>query len=727
MKGAARAVNQTDIESLCQPIESVFAAWKRREKTPSPEAFDTVHRALDLLGQMVAAAADGQAAVNQQQISESVQLLHDLIESGTPSVSKVEPQAPAAAVPDEKAGAGEPEIESRPPAEKPPKVEEPAARPTVPAPAALVETVRISTAKLDALLLEAEEMLSVKLTAGQRIADLRQVKTVFEQWKKEWAKAYPEVRELRKKETDARRNETMTASQSPLLDFLDWNLTSIKSLESRFDALARSAEQDRHAAGKMVDDLLVDSKKLLMLPFSTVLGLFPKLIRDLSRDQGKEVELVMRGGEVEMDKRILEEMKDPLIHILRNCVDHGIEKPEQRARLNKPARATITVIISQVDGNKVEILVADDGAGISVAKVKEAAVRHRRITEEAARTLTDPEALALIFQSDVSTSPIITELSGRGLGLAIVREKAEKLGGRALVETDPPRGTTFRILLPLTLATFRGILVETGGQVFVIPTANVERVERIKPEDIKTVENRETISLNGRAVAFARLEEVLELPGQQKPERGAPFLPAVVLGAAGQRIAFGVAAVLNEEEVLVKRLGKPLSRVRNIAGATVLGSGKAVPILNAADLLKSAMKLSATARRAVTADNEPAHTKTILVVEDSITSRMLLKSILESSGYEVRTAVDGLDAWATLHSEDFDLVVSDVEMPRLNGFDLTARIRSDPKLAGKPVVLVTALSTREDRERGIDVGANAYIVKSSFDQGNLLEAIRRLT
>ena len=175
-----------------------------------------------------------------------------------------------------------------------------------------------------------------------------------------------------------------------------------------------------------------------------------------------------------------------------------------------------------------------------------------------------------------------------------------------------------------------------------------------------------------------------------------------------------------------KRLGKPLSRVRNIAGATVLGSGKAVPILNADDLMKSAMKLSATSRRAAAAASEPARTKSILLAEDSITSRMLLKTILESAGYRVRTAVDGMDAWTALHDEEFDLVVSDVEMPRLNGFGLTAKIRGDRKLAEKPVVLVTALSSREDRERGIDAGANAYIVKSSFDQGNLLEAIRRL-
>jgi two-component system chemotaxis sensor kinase CheA len=229
-------------------------------------------------------------------------------------------------------------------------------------------------------------------------------------------------------------------------------------------------------------------------------------------------------------------------------------------------------------------------------------------------------------------------------------------------------------------------------------------------------------------VALARLAEVLELPAAQHNSGAVEpaATPAVILGTGDQRVAFAVDAVLDELEVLVKRLAKPLARVRNIAGATVLGSGRVTPILNVADLLKSARKTSGLARVVTKAKPAKAQAKVILVVEDSITSRMLLKGILESAGYQVKTAVDGMEALTTLRAEHFDLVVSDVEMPRLNGFDLTARIRADRKLAELPVVLVTALETREDRERGIDVGANAYLIKSSFDQSNLLEAVRRL-
>jgi two-component system chemotaxis sensor kinase CheA len=423
-------------------------------------------------------------------------------------------------------------------------------------------------------------------------------------------------------------------------------------------------------------------------------------------------------------------MKDPLIHLLRNCVDHGIETPDVRARVGKPARAAITLAVSQVNGSTVEILVSDDGAGIVAEKVKESAIKHGFLSADDARQLGDAESHALIFHAAVSTSPIITRLSGRGLGLAIVREKAEKIGGRVSVESQPGQGTRFRIVLPSMLATFRGVLIEAAGRLFVVPTAHVERVARVKAADVQTVEGREAIALSGRAVARVRLADVLELPHAALPRaerNGEPpaSTPVVVIGAGDQRIAFAVDAVLGEQEVLVKRLGNPLSRVRNIAGATVLGSGRVVPILNVADLLKSARRTGSSAAR-VAAAAKPAEATTVLVAEDSITSRMLIKSILESAGYKVKTAVDGMEAFTLLRAEKFDLVVSDVEMPRLNGFDLTARIRADKKLAELPVVLVTALETREDRERGIDVGANAYIIKSSFDQSNLLDAVRRL-
>ncbi len=243
-----------------------------------------------------------------------------------------------------------------------------------------------------------------------------------------------------------------------------------------------------------MDDLVEDMKRVSMLPFSTLLESFPKLVRDLSRDCGKDAELNIVGGEIEIDRRILEEIKDPLIHLVRNCIDHGIETPKQREERGKPPRATIRIAIFPKSADKVEIVVSDDGAGIDVQKVQAASVKLGLVSEEDAVKMDEQQAAGLIFKSGVSTSPMITEISGRGLGLAIVREKAEKVGGTVSVETQPGVGTTFRLILPLTLARFRGILVRVGESLFVLPTRHVQRVLRVGRDEIKSAENRETIA-----------------------------------------------------------------------------------------------------------------------------------------------------------------------------------------------------------------------------------------
>ncbi len=283
------------------------------------------------------------------------------------------------------------------------------------------------------------------------------------------------------------------------------------------------------------------------------------------------------------------------------------------------------------------------------------------------------------------------------------------------------------MVVPVTLATFRGNLVRVSEQLFVLPSTNVERVARAKKEAIQTVENRETLVFDGQPVSLIRLADALELKTAGNRQQTADaYVQVVVLRSAETRVAFMVDEVLHEQEILVKPLGRQLSRVKNIAGATVLGNGMVVPILNVADLISSAIKVSVAPSLSVAAEETVPGIKRILVAEDSITARTLLKNILESAGYYVQTAVDGIDAITALKGLEFDIVVSDVEMPRMNGFDFTSRIRSDKKLSELPVVLVTALESREDKERGIDAGANAYIVKSSFDQSNLIEVIKRL-
>lgn len=714
-KGAARAVNLNDIEMVCQSLEGIFASLKRQEISYTPELFDSLHSAVDVISKMLLSPEEERRTLTMELIRQLDSLQPAGSEAGVPAGEK----GPADSERLHASGKVQKKAARQAPA-RPDAVGQDAAPQAVQS--APLETVRVSVIRLVSLLLEAEELLFPKLTINQHVGDIRKLRSMLEAWRHESAKAKAQMK---------KRPAGTAVSVQEFLEYLDRTDMHLREIEHRVAVMAKSVEAGSYSLDRTIHNLIGDMKEALMLPFSAILGILPKMVRDISREQGKEAELQLEGGEVQIDKRILEDMKDPLIHLVRNCLDHGIEKPEERLQKKKPRGGALKIIISRESADKVRMLVSDDGAGIAVDKVLKAAVKNAVISAEDAEKLSRQDALALIFHSGVSTSPIITDLSGRGLGLAIVQEKVEKFGGKVSVETGPDAGTSFMLLLPSSIAAFRGLLIRAEDQSFIVPLAKVERVLRIRPDEIKTVENKEAISLNGRAVSLVRLSQVLGLPHkvrrQDRKDSSPEFIPVIILNAADRQVGFSVDAVINEQEVLVKDLGSQLSRLRHVAGATIIGTGRVVPILDVNGLITSAAKTAAAHAHAAEKPGETeAGRKHVLVAEDSITSRMLLRNILEAAGYYVRTAVDGADAFAVLKTEDFDLVVSDVEMPRLNGFELTEKIRSDSRLAEMPVVLVTALDSRDDRERGIDAGANAYIVKSSFDQSNLLDVVKRL-
>jgi two-component system, chemotaxis family, sensor kinase CheA len=588
------------------------------------------------------------------------------------------------------------------------------------------DTVRIAVAKLDAIFVQAEEMLGVKLAQAERAFELRALAGLVAERDRLWAESLPWVRSLRE-QVEARKGAPGRDAGSPelpahLFALLDQDREQVEAVSTSVADLARSLASDRRRFDTLADRLLEDVKKTLMLPCATILAGFPKMVHDLARDAGKEIQFSLDGTEIEIDKRILEQIKDPLVHLVRNGVDHGIESPAERARMRKPPKGTVTLAITQA-GGKVEIAVADDGAGVDVAAVKAAAVQGGMIAAGKAAALQDHDARQLVFQSGVTTSRQVTTLSGRGLGMAIVHENVTRLGGTVSIESAPGAGTTVRMVLPLTLATLRGTVVRVANREFVIPTANVARVVRVPRASVRRVENRDSISLDGMTLALVRLAEVLGLAPGQTAGDGTTALTVLVLGHGQACLAFAVDQVVGEQEVLAKPLGRLLPRVRNLSGATMSGTGRIVPILSVPELLQTAAGCTQTT--APGAAEETVRAKRLLVVDDSITARTLLQSILESAGYDVKTT-DGAAALNALRADPFDLVVSDVEMPRMDGFELTKRIRGEPKLAELPVVLVTAREAKEDRERGLDAGANAYLVKSGFDQTNLLETVRRL-
>ncbi|MDX1514410.1 MAG: response regulator, partial [Gammaproteobacteria bacterium] len=729
-KGASRAVRVMDMERICQAMEDRLGQLKRGELAASSALMDALHSALSLLERIPLspdAGADDEVRTGIDEVVGRLKGLSDAALAAAPAIPS-EPEPPAAPEPDPGSASSPPPREAAAPEPRNKPRDEARAGTAAGTPSAATSpaaTVRVAVDRLDAVLYLAEELAPEKLVAAQRAADLWEIQRELAEWRKRWStlRSRRAARRLAKGSVVAR---TGPAEDAAVAEFLGWSRSAMEKAEEAIRKLARNADDDRRKFVTNVDELIDGTKKILVQPFSTVLDLVPRMVRDLARELDKQVEVSIRGAEVEVDRRILEMMKDPIIHLVRNAVDHGIESPAERVRLGKPAAGRLEIRVRRLEGGSVELGIADDGGGISLEAVRASAERSGVATAEELARMAESNLRRLIFRSGLTTSKIISDISGRGLGLPILEEQVQKLGGSIDVDSDEGRGTTFTIRLPVTLAALRGTLVKANDHLLAVPSTSIHRVLRVRKSDVTTMENRETIQVNGESVGLVRMKEVLELSDLRKPDGNDhdTARPALLLGAAGPRVAFLVDAVTGEQEIRVKALGTQLERVRNVAGVTQLGTGQLVAVLNVTDLLQSALLVTRT--RSAHETGKAERIRSVLIAEDSVTSRVLLENILEGAGYDVTTAADGMSAYDALQQGQFDLVLSDVEMPRMTGFELTERIRQNESTSDLPVVLITSLGNPEDRRRGIDAGANAYIVKSAFDQSDLLSVIENL-
>ncbi|MBK6999227.1 MAG: response regulator [Rhodoferax sp.] len=684
LKGGARIVNFTLIETLCQSLENCLSAARHGNLPFGKALVDLSIDTTDIVEKILASSTPQAPSESLQSAAKGLcHRLEALL--GSTRTQEDTPPATPAVVPDE---AQEPSV---------PSAADPQVR------AGPVETVRIPAARLDELLLQAEEMIALKLTLRQHVVRLKEISSCVAQIRHDHALSMVSGKEAQHE--------------------LD---RSLGQLAKQVGLLRHSSEEDARLAAGKIESFINSTKALLMFPFSSITEGLSRLVHDLAREQHKEVVLRLTGETLELDRRILQSLKSPLIHLVRNCIDHGVEVPAERNAVGKPAQAHIDINVSSIGNGKVKILVRDDGRGIDTARVIASATREGIISAEDAQKMGDEEAKSLIFRSGVSSAATVTTISGRGLGMAIVAEQVENLGGSIQVDSQTGAGSRFELVIPTALASFRGIQVQVGDRFFALPTMGVRKVGLVAESDIKTVGNRETVVVDGQTIPLVSLAAILGIPTHASGIAGKRTI--IVLGSGVECVAFELDKVIGEDDMLVKGLGSQLVRVRNISGATVLGNGTVVPILNVMDLLFSSGGSHANQPIRISAEASAAENvaRRVLVVDDSITSRTLLKNVLESYGYVVATASDGANAMAMLQAEAFDLVSSDVEMPNVDGFELTARIRADARLNRIPVVLVTSLESAADKQKGIEAGADAYIVKSSFDQGNLLAIISKL-
>ena len=523
------------------------------------------------------------------------------------------------------------------------------------------------------------------------------------------------------REATGRVEEAATALRSSGIpvgkEALDEGVARLRAVAVDVARLAREGRRESEGQRLAAAVLREDLRALRMVPAAMLLEPVRRVAREVAGRLSRDVEVVLAGNDVRLDRRVVDLLRDPLVHLVRNSVDHGIESPSDRIVAGKPTAGRITVKV-EPRGGRVGLVVEDDGRGLDPRAIRAAAVKKGLVSAEAAAQLADGDVVKLIFKAGVSTALTVTEVSGRGVGLDVVQEVIDQLQGSIDVRWETGRFTRFDLEVPLTLAATAALLFRVGRDVAALPAETVERVLLHGEKELGTVAGRVMLEVGGEQLAYAHLGRLLGATTAAAPAGAKARRVALILRHGGQRAALGVEELLGQQEVVVSPLGARVASVAHIAGAAMLDDGRVVGVLAAPELLRRAQP--ATATRAA------AGKVKVLVADDALTTRSAMKALLEIAGYAVVAASDGEEALALLREGGVQMVVSDVQMPRLDGLGLCRAVKGDPFLRQIPVVLVTSMDAPEDRAAGLEAGADGYVVKREVERGRLLELVRQL-
>jgi two-component system sensor histidine kinase and response regulator WspE len=701
LKGAARIVGVDAGVSVAHVMEDCLVSAQESRLYLQPEHIDALLQGTDLLMRIATPGND----VGPADIEAYVALMERLLDPSHPSPGVAPPTVPEPAP--------EPVLEELPPEPEPaPPVTSDPPRQGKRMTEGGERVLRVTAERLNSLL----DLSSKSLVETQRIkpylVSLQRLKRIQSQ----------SVRALDTLDGQLKTQHLNLEAQEALAD--------ARRLLSEAQALLaeKTAELDEFGwqAGQRAQVLYDTALACRMRPFADVLAGQVRMVRDLGRSLGKQVRLEIEGEKTQVDRDVLEKLEAPLTHLLRNAVDHGIEMPEQRVLAGKPAEGLIRLRASHQAGLLV-LELSDDGNGVDLERLRGTIVERKLSPLETALRLSEEELLTFLFLPGFSLRDKVTEVSGRGVGLDAVQHMVRQLRGAVVLEQAAGQGSRFHLEVPLTLSVVRSLVVEVGEEAYAFPLAHIERMCDLAPEDIVQLEGRQHFWHEGRHVGLVAASQLLQRPAGQSPS---DTLKVVVIRERDAVYGIAVERFIGERTLVVLPLDDRLGKVQDISAGALLDDGSVVLIVDVEDMLRSVDKLLNTgrleriARRSQQTAEAPR--KRVLVVDDSLTVRELQRKLLLNRGYEVAVAVDGMDGWNALRSEDFDLLITDIDMPRMDGIELVTLLRRDSRLQSLPVMVVSYKDREEDRRRGLDAGADYYLAKASFHDDALLDAVMEL-
>jgi two-component system, chemotaxis family, sensor kinase CheA len=716
MKGEARMLGLAAIGQLAHAAEDVLKA-ERDGRAATEVATDLLLRACDTISDLLEDTEGAQSGTPASQ--EMVEALTAASGHAPPAIGGTRPSqtaipvVPAANVIVEAAAEPSEPVFSAPPAPPPAPAAPPSAPPKAAkpehahheeghAPKALADrSIRVNVEVLDSLGLLAGDLLVESARGRLRASEVEALLNRFSRLGDRFLK----LTELLNVPSSFRND----------VERLESDLHMLRDDAFRFVRSNGDGIETLHGNLSMMADHVAEAR---LVPLSTVFDAFPRAVRDLARAQAKEVDFIVENADLGVDRSMLGDVRDALVHLLRNSVDHGIESPDDRRMLGKPAAGRVRIRV-RADGDMLSIELDDDGRGMDPQKLREVAVRKRLLTDQQAAALSEREAIELIFRPGFSTREEVTDISGRGVGMDVVKKKVESLGGSVGIVSRLGRGSTITLRLPQSLALMKVLLVRLGDDVYGMPAADVVAVMRVKPDDRMEVFGTLAVKHRGKPIALVGLGPLLGVNGGNRFDKP----PAVVVRHGDDFAALVVDGFVDEREVAVKPCGGEfLKGAAFIAGTAALEDGRIAVLLHVPDIMTEVRRIA----RPVT-QNQAAKRLRVLLVDDSPIARATESALVKALGHTVDEAQDGEEGYLKAQSQPYDLILSDVQMPRLDGFSLTRRLKSTAGLARIPVIILSSLASPEDRRRGAEAGADAYLVKGELGVESLAQTIDRLT